>query len=88
MEFIGADGLKSSKNKKKIERSTRSGAEKSHKSVSPRTYSQVEQKKTKKRAAEKKKESMNEQNSYADISGEVENEESQKSGIMINKWNQ
>ena len=39
MEFIGADGLKSSKNKKKIERSTRSGAEKSHKSVSPRTYS-------------------------------------------------
>ena len=88
VEFLGADGLRSSKNKKKTEGSTRSGAVKSHKSVSPRTNSQVQQKKTKKRGQEKRKESENQQTSHADISGEGEHEESQKSGIMINKWNQ
>ena len=47
----------------------------------------MRQKKEKKRA-EKRKESENMQESQADISGEGEQQESVKSGIMINKWNQ
>ena len=45
-------------------------------------------KKKEKKRAEKRKESENMQESQADISGEGENHESAKGGIMINKWNQ
>ena len=38
-EIFGADGLRSSKNKKKTEGSSRSNASKTNKSISPRTTS-------------------------------------------------
>ena len=42
MDLMGADGLRSSKNKKKTEGSTRSRAGKSNKSGSPRASSKVQ----------------------------------------------